>query len=381
MKKKLLCGLLSLAMISTNYSITFAGSGDSLSVGCDMRKTSQDAAISTIPEAKYSRNQFERAGYNGYLVTSPSPSEITDNKLDSSVLYLSGHGGKNEISWPYRDFDITADITSAGFPSGKYSISIAQKSFDNIKVAILAACNAGQSGGLAESFYRKGAQLSFGWNTKVEYSPMRDFGYLLTEYLADGKKFADALPYVYADMAAGNTESGFEWDTIDYTQDPDDRPPYYNISMYGNYNISIKKSRNVDNEKEATFTKENSDITIYKDIENLNHTVGSNEFSDIAQYIQNNISSKFNLDDFTYNEVETFDESGDSLITFRYMVDDFKSDFGFNVIVIDGKVEEIVKVGEELYDLDFDSSVAKDSLETSLLTTNSNETNDIMVIK
>ena len=107
----------------------------------------------------------------------------------------------------------------------------------------------------------------------------------------------------------------------------------------------------------------------------------SNEFSDIAQYIQNNISSKFNLDDFTYNEVETFDESGDSLITFRYMVDDFKSDFGFNVIVIDGKVEEIVKVGEELYDLDFDSSVANDSLETSLLTTYSNETNDFMVIK
>ena len=82
----------------------------------------------------------------------------------------------------------------------------------------------------------------------------------------------------------------------------------------------------------------------------MKHQVASNDYTNVARYIQDNIDADFNLNEFAYNEVEMVEGVSNSLITFRYMIDDFKSDFGYNVIVIDNEVKEIVKVGYKLYD-------------------------------
>ena len=88
------------------------------------------------------------------------------------------------------------------------------------------------------------------------------------------------------------------------------------------------------------------------------------------------------MNEFAYNEVEMVEGVSNSLITFRYMIDDFKSDFGYNVIVIDNEVKEIVKVGYELYDREFDISLANEKLDEAMLsyprTFTDSETTDVI---
>ena len=82
--------------------------------------------------------------------------------------------------------------------------------------------------------------MAFGWEAEVEHAALRDFDFLLVENLAKGYRFIDALPYVYASMAAGTTESGYKWDTINYSK-PQDNPPYYRTCSYGDINVRITR--------------------------------------------------------------------------------------------------------------------------------------------
>lgn len=224
--------------------------------------------------------------------------------------------------------------------------------------------------------------MAFGWEAEVEHAALRDFDFLLVENLAKGYRFIDALPYVYASMAAGTTESGFKWDTINYSK-PQDNPPYYRTCSYGDINVRITNTRAIESGSSAeSYTLPNEDINIYSNITNVEHQVASNDYTNVARYIQDNIDADFNLNEFAYNEVEMVEGVSNSLITFRYMIDDFKSDFGYNVTVIDNEVKEIVKVGYELYDREFDISLANEKLDEAMLsyprTFTDSETTDVI---
>ena len=103
--------------------------------------------------------------------------------------------------------------------------------------------------------------MAFGWEAEVEHAALRDFDFLLVENLAKGYRFIDALPYVYASMAAGTTESGYKWDTINYSK-PQDNPPYYRTCSYGDINVRITNTRAIESGSSAeSYTLPNEDIS------------------------------------------------------------------------------------------------------------------------
>lgn len=362
--------------------MAYGANGDAFCVGCDMRPVKAGKApINTMPEANNAATYFKSAGYEKKVPPEPTNADLTASNLNSSLLFLAGHGSVDSVEWLPKNSNKTYGLTTSLSPASGF-VSTSNKSFSNTKVAILAACYAGGPAGLAYNINRKGAQLAFGWEAEVEHAALRDFDFLLVENLAKGYRFIDALPYVYASMAAGNTESEYKWDTINYSK-PQDNPPYYRTCSYGDINVRITNTRAIESGSSAeSYTLPNEDINIYSNITNVEHQVASNDYTNVARYIQDNIDADFNLNEFAYNEVEMVEGVSNSLITFRYMIDDFKSDFGYNVIVIDNEVKEIVKVGYELYDREFDISLANEKLDEAMLsyprTFTDSETTDVI---
>ena len=79
----------------------FAGNGDAFSVGCVMKGVNgYTGKTDTTGEAIYANDIFENY-YDGILKTAPEQSDFSSNNLNSSALFLAGHGSSTDMSWPY----------------------------------------------------------------------------------------------------------------------------------------------------------------------------------------------------------------------------------------------------------------------------------------
>lgn len=374
MKKKMSIVLATVLMLS-NSLVAYAGEGDAFCVGCSMAPVGDDAAVDSRNEATLACNEFCRndgADMSPILKTTPTADHL-ESYLDSSVVYLAGHGNMVKVTWPYADGSKTVSLTTYSSDTGDY-YSILNESFQNIDVAIIAACSAGIQGGVADAIQQRGATTTFGWRVDAENTPMRDYGLLMAKHLSNGKTVTNAVVSSTADMIAGETHSGFAWDTVDYNGNlyPDPDAPYFQTAIYGDANNTITDGTNERSATTGTITTPSSDITIYSDIVGLEYETYSYEIEDIVNYIKENIDSSFDLSLFAYGESEVIENSGCSIITFRYKVGDFISDFGYNVIVVDNKVEEIVRVGEALYDMPVTLSTDAMDVEFDTFTENNN---------
>lgn len=342
-----------------------------------MAPVGNDPAVNSIEEATLACNEFSRedgADLVPKLVTEPISSDLRSN-LDSSVVYLAGHGNMTDVSWPYLNGSRTVTLTTSPSGSGDY-YSIYSRTFNNIDVAIIAACSAGMTGGLAYAMQQKGATTTFGWRVDANDVPMKDYGLLMAKYLSDGKTVTNAVTSSTADMIAGHGHSGLIWDSIVINGNsyPDTTQPYFQTVIYGNANNKITDGTNTRSIEIGTITTPSSDITIYSDVTGLDYNVCSGEITEIVNYIRENIDSYFDLSLFAYGEAEVIENSGRSIITFRYMVGDFISDFGYNVIVVDNEVKEFVRVGESLYNMPVTLSMDIADMEFDTFTENNNAT-------
>ena len=353
MKKKITAILTVILLLSSNIAI-YAGTGDVFSAGCSMRPVGGDPAINSINEATLAGNEFKKANLNLQLTTKPTVSQLK-NYLDSSVVYLAGHGSQINVSWPYINSSTTVEVTTAQ-TTGSNSYSVQGKYFNNIDVAILAACSAGAAGGLASYLQQRGATTTFGWRVQADDVAMKDYGILMAKHLSNGKTVQNAVISSTSDMVAGKGVSGLKWDAI-YGTYPDTTKPYFQTAIYGDVNNTITNRRNVESLENSTITTPGKDITIYAEIPDLDYTVNSNDITSISDYIREAIDPDFDLSLFAFGEAEVIEDSGCSIITFRYKVGDFVSDFGYNVIVVDNTVEEIVRVGKPLYDMPMPQSI------------------------
>lgn len=329
----------------------FAGNGDAFSVGCVMKGVNgYTGATDTTGEAIYANNIFENY-YDGILKTAPKQSDFSSNNLNSSALFLAGHGSSTDMSWPYYDGSKTVGITTSRIPINNFT-SIENQDFDNTIIGILAACHSGETGGVADYVNENGAICTIGWQGVVNDVGMKDYCYLLLDYLDDGKNMLDAVSNTIADLANGDGQSGLIWDNNGHNEEDKN---VIKTLVYGNYNYGLEGfTRSSRALSDFQFTSPNSNAKVYRDIENLQYEIESKNYSEIADYIQNNIDSQFDLKNFKVSEIEMVQGSGRYLITFTYYMEDFKTDFAYNVFVINNKVTEISQTGNEIYSLDID---------------------------
>ena len=328
----------------------FAGNGDAFSVGCVMKGVNgYTGKTDTTGEAIYANDIFENY-YDGILKTAPEQSDFSSNNLNSSALFLAGLGSSTDMSWPYYNSSKIVGITTSRIPINNFT-SIENQDFSNTIIGILAACHSGENGGVADYVNENGAKCTIGWRGVVNDVGMKDYCYLLLDYLDDGKNMLDAVSNTIADLANGDGQSGLIWDNNGYSEE--DRNVIKTF-VYGNYNYGLEgftRSSKI-NQIDFQFTSPDSNAKVYRDIENLKYNVGSKNYSEIADYIQNNIDSQFDLKNFKVSEMEMVQGSGRYLITFTYYIEDFKTDFAYNVFVINDEVVEISQTGNEIYNLD-----------------------------
>lgn len=362
MKKGISIVVATVLMLS-NSMIAYAESGDAFCVGCDMAALGSSPEMSTVYEASRACEEFCKGTNLKAEFHSKPTSDLLRENLDSTVVYLAAHGSMTDLSWPYASEDKVVRLTtSPNADDGSDYYSIYNKTFDNIDFAIIAACKAGMRGGVADFLAQKGAETTFGWTGEnVENAAARDYGILMADYLSDGYTIVNAVTASTADMVAGEGDSKIKWDSIDINgvKYPDTTKSYFQTAIYGDLNNTLTNVRSVVRE---TITTPSPEITIYPNISGMEYEVYSYELDEIANYIKENIDSYFDLDLFACGESEVIDGTGNSIMTFRYKVGDYISDFGYNVVIVDNEVKEIVRVGESLYNMP--ATLSSDSVES-----------------
>lgn len=129
--------------------MAYGANGDAFCVGCDMRPVKAGKApINTMPEANNAATYFKSAGYGKKVPPEPTNADLTASNLNSSLLFLAGHGSVDSVEWLPKNSNKTYGLTTSLSPASGF-VSTSNKSFSNTKVAILAACYAGGPVGLA----------------------------------------------------------------------------------------------------------------------------------------------------------------------------------------------------------------------------------------
>lgn len=167
MKKKVLviASILSLAMSVP----AFAGATHSFSVGAEMSKYGSNPAIDTTQEVLNVAYNLALTGYTPQIVLSRvedkkiniNNSTMTTDWLNSGVVYLAAHGedtGKSVI-WYHKDTGLNYRVANYNIDNPAAGLDVNKANLTNCKLAIMAACYSGLSGGIAQSFQKKWCRL------------------------------------------------------------------------------------------------------------------------------------------------------------------------------------------------------------------------------
>lgn len=375
MKKKVLAiaSILSLAMTVP----AFAGATHSFSVGAEMTKYGKNPAIDTTQEVLDVAYNLVSTGYTPRIVLSReddkeiniSGSTITPDWLNSGVVYLAGHGDEtgNLVLW-------TNSNTTLNYRVANYNVvpaagrNVNDANLTNCKLAIMAACYSGLSGGIAQSFQKNGADCAIGWTTSVSDVSMARYNKILTSYLANGATVQNAIKGANADI---KTENDIYYD-----------PRVFNYKTYGSgvYNTikrNISRSENaidfaddmsifdsVDKNGEGIYNPDTFvNVLDTYDAVDAEIEYRDGEDTEIISYIQENMDARFDKSLFDIAEIETIPgDDSDLLLTYRYKVGDVVSDFGYNVNIENYKMVGIQEVGSALYGYDAPATIALDDV-------------------
>ena len=347
--KKLIALMLATAMSIGSATVAMAGSGDVFAVGYDM--TEWGDKIDTTGEARRAANNIEDAGYNKILVTSkPKDSNITFSRLNSDIVFLAGHGTSygDEVFWITGDgeddhYNVSVDSNFDG--DGR---DISDYEFTNPKFVIISACYSGQKNGIAHTFELNGAEASIGWLDSVNDNALSDYTDYLTKQLADGETIRTAIQNTNMYLLSKNYQQG---------------SPVFDYQTYGDVYSSITKNNRKINNIENKAILFNDDY-IYYDLSDKND-------NDIVNYLKS-IDENFNENNFDKYIVETLPgyDVNDCIIAYRYKVGNVLSDFGYNVSVVDGKVERVCKCGKEIYGIEENDLINRLDLKTELIEVN-----------
>lgn len=271
---------------------------------------------------------MDRMGYYTKIYTNPIVSRFTASRLNSSVLYVAGHGTKYSVDTG-DDCGICID-GSTGYKD------VSDSSFSRTEMAIMAACKTGRYTNdptecLAGTIEDNGANFVLAWTGSPNTGILGDYTDRFAYYVRRGNKYLDAAintrEYL---LSKGAYETSTVFDNI----------------LFGRVNDTLPEvaTRAAKQEAKAAVNP----VAAYLDDE-LNQSVveetvvynaGSSDFDEIEQYIQENVDADFVLDDYSIKEFGE-EENGVNQISFRLKVNGVSSNYGFIVLCIDDEMKLI----------------------------------------
>lgn len=306
------------AVLSMGTAATaFAGADDAYFFG-------DEEFLTEMEDVEY---HMDRMGYYTKIYTNPTSSRFTASRLNSSVLYVAGHGSKYSIET--GDSGICID-GSAGLKD------VSDSSFSRTEMAIMAACKTGKYTNrptecLAGTIEDNGANFVLAWTGSPNTGILGDYTERFARYVRRGDKYLDAAINTRAYLISkGAFETSAVFDNI----------------LFGRVNDTLPEVA-TRAAKQAAKTAVNP-VAAYLDDE-LNQKVveeavaynaGSSDFDEIEQYIQENVDADFVLDDYSIKEFGE-EENGVNQISFRLKIGGVSSNYGFIVLCIDDEMKLI----------------------------------------
>lgn len=372
MKKRtmILAGILSLTMVTP----AFAGATHSYNVGTDL------GDIDTTNEVLDVARNLVYAGYTPQIVTSNlGASTITNDWLNSGIVYLAGHGPTDgsAVLWINDDTNLNYRVCNYSVNSS-LGRNVNNANLTDCKLAIMAACYSGLTGGIAQSFQTKGADCAIGWKLEVSDVTMARYNKILTSYLADGATVQYAIRGANADIV-NEEDINYDPNVLQYKT--------YGSGVYNVVKRSTDVARSVDPESIIdgmdifNGIDENAEgiynpdtfidvLTTYTEVKDCTLEYRNGNDEEIVSYIQKNVDPRFDKGLFEMTEIETIPgDDSDMIITYRYKVGDVVSDFGYNVNIENYKVVSYKEVGNKLYDYAMPTTIAVEDVKTEKLHT------------
>ncbi|MCI8567822.1 MAG: hypothetical protein HFG48_00715 [Bacilli bacterium] len=315
--KNLKKGLLFSSLVTLAFSLNVTAlTGYGFSVGTNYGDSSKSKGSgSSVEEAIAARDYLNAMGYSTTLVTVPTMAELTFNsnagrpRLESDVLYFSGHADPVTIQWNYLkkggSYAVGIESRNQNATWGGYSfVGLGQYKLSNIKLVVFMGCNTaavpenmGNRTNITVYTKSLGARTTIGWDKEIAQ----------LDTLKWTRRFFSAL------------QAGFN---------VQDAANFANNDLYSNSNI---KSNYVMGVGTATL---NSSATVMRKISNsysAKFDVTSDSVKDnIAKYIVDNINFTFNEDDFL---IETVKNSNGIVYDYYFSPCGIKTILGYTVVI------------------------------------------------
>lgn len=318
MKKNL--ALCLAAVMSIGAATTaFAGTDDAYFFG-------MSDALEEMEDVQY---YMDDLNYYTKIYQDPTLSKYTNSRLNSSVLYVAGHGNRYSIDTG-DDCGICIDGRT-GFKD------VSNNSFSRTEMAIMAACKTGGTESdyetsLSYKLKDNGANFVLAWTGSPNSPTLADYTKRFAYYVNRGYKYLDAAIKTknYLINNIGIFDNSKVFDTI----------------LFGNVNDTLPEV-STRAAKQAAKAEENP-VTTYIDNDlnqkvidgNVTYNNGSSDFAAIEQYIIENVDADFELNDYSIKEFGE-EENGVNLISFRLNVGGISSNYGFTVLCIDDEAKLI----------------------------------------
>lgn len=197
--------ILVLAVLLTN-SFFVSGNVSDAGLAVSAGKNYGDG-VNTIQDAINASSAYANAGYTAVTITSPTKSSFTTDYLQADILFLSGHGDKDTLSF---GSDVKF-VCQSGTVSGNY-INL-WRTVQYQRIITLAGCNTALSGGTTEDgvvipdrnitrrAWLQGAGAAVGWSSPVAADSHTNWLKRYNDALAAGKTVGEAIDkansYIY----------------------------------------------------------------------------------------------------------------------------------------------------------------------------------------
>lgn len=332
-------------MISLAMSIpAYAGATHSYNVGTDL------GDIDTTQEVIDVAGNLFYAGYTPQIVVSNIGKDtITEDWLNSGVVYLAGHGSTvgNDVLWINNTTGLNYRVCNYLLPSDSTGRNIEDINISNCKLAIMAACYSGVVCGIADSFQESGADCSIGWKDVVSNVTLARYNKILTSYLAQGMTIQNSIKGANADIV-DEEDINYDENVFDYQT--------YGSGVYNSIKREMRSSGLKEELIEKNIITSNPEdveyvLDTYTQINDCEIEYVNGDDSQITAYITENVDPNFDESLFEKKEIKTISgDDSDMIVTYRYKLGDVVSDFGYNINITDFKAISYKKTGVSLYD-------------------------------
>jgi len=286
----------------------------------------------------YAATAFSLAGYNSYYNIKPTVLYMTgDNpagnpRLESNVLFLSGHGNADHMSFNYnqKDEDYATGIIQGEYwesPNSGYKYAgIEDYDMSSVELVVFAGCNTAKgSDNITKDVVENGAGAAIGWTESVSAGSHSNWLERFVDELAAGstvaraKQYADSFTYLDGDVKKGNIYGD---DSLTLSEAVAKSLKNIELDSTKLQSNEIKEERKVEFEKGLKFNGK------------------ARRESDNLISILSNEDASFSLNNYKI----VFSESkNEKIVDYIKLIDGYETNAGFTVFIKDAVVTDIYK--------------------------------------